>query len=107
MESGQARLVRGNFEQLAEVARREGFGEVDGVLLDLGVSSMQLDTPDRGFSFRTDGPLDMRLDPEGPVTAADLVNSLPETELADLIYNTARSLPPRTNCPAYRGAAGR
>src|SRR5207244_10912298 len=50
------------------------------------VSSMQLDTPERGFSFRTEGPLDMRLDPQGPVTAADLVNTLPEKELADLIY---------------------
>ena len=86
IEAGQARLVRSNFERLDEVAQAEGFAEVDGVLLDLGVSSMQLDTPGRGFSFRADGPLDMRLDPSGPVSAADLVNSLPENELADLIY---------------------
>jgi len=84
--SGQARLVRANFEEIDEVARRESFAGVDGVLLDLGVSSMQLDRPERGFSFRADGPLDMRLDPQGPVTAADLVNTLPENELADLIY---------------------
>jgi 16S rRNA (cytosine1402-N4)-methyltransferase len=86
IEEGRARLVQFNFASLDEVAEKEGFAPADGVLLDLGVSSMQLDTPERGFSFRTDGPLDMRLDPREPVTAADLVNSLPENELADLIY---------------------
>ncbi|MBF6612074.1 MAG: 16S rRNA (cytosine(1402)-N(4))-methyltransferase RsmH [Chloroflexi bacterium] len=87
VESGRVRLVRSNFERLAEVAQAEGFGAVDGVLLDLGVSSMQLATPERGFSFRAEGPLDMRLDPAGLTSASDLVNSLPENELADLIYN--------------------
>ena len=86
IEAGRARLVRSNFERLDEVAQAEGFADADGVLLDLGVSSMQLDTPGRGFSFRAEGPLDMRLDPSGPVSAADLVNTLPENELADLIY---------------------
>jgi 16S rRNA (cytosine1402-N4)-methyltransferase len=86
IDEGRVRLVRANFEQLEEQAKEAGFGEVDGVLLDLGVSSMQLDTPGRGFSFRAEGPLDMRLDPDGPVTAAALVNGLPENELADLIY---------------------
>lgn len=86
IESGQVRLARANFEEIAEVAQREGFAEVDGVLFDLGVSSMQLDTPARGFSFRAEGPLDMRLDPERGETAADLVNTLPEDELANLIF---------------------
>lgn len=85
-DAGRARLVRSNFERLDEVAEAQGVAPVDGVLLDLGVSSMQLDRPERGFSFRADGPLDMRLDPNGPTTAADLVNELPEGELADLIF---------------------
>lgn len=63
-----------------------GWSQVDGVLLDLGVSSMQLDDKDRGFSFLGEAPLDMRFNPEGLVTAADLINGLPEKELADLIY---------------------
>ena len=86
IEQGRVKLVRANFDRLDEVAQAEGFAQADGVLLDLGVSSMQLDTPERGFSFRAEGPLDMRLDPDLPVTAADLVNTLPEHELADLIY---------------------
>jgi 16S rRNA (cytosine1402-N4)-methyltransferase len=83
----RALLVHANFATLAEIAARTGFTGADGVLLDLGVSSMQIDTPERGFSFQGDAPLDMRMDPtaDGP-TAADLVNSLPEGDLADLIY---------------------
>jgi 16S rRNA (cytosine1402-N4)-methyltransferase len=80
-------LVHANFAAMGEVAPRYGFTAVDGVLLDLGVSSMQLDTPERGFSFLAEAPLDMRMDPTGgQPTAADLVNQLPEGELADLIY---------------------
>lgn len=86
IDDGRARLVRSNFSNLDSVAERENMSPVAGVLLDLGVSSMQLDIPERGFSFRAGGPLDMRLDPSGPTTAADLVNGLPENELADLIY---------------------
>lgn len=86
IESDHARLVHSNFERLDEVAISEGFPQVDGVLLDLGVSSMQLDRPERGFSFRAEGPLDMRLDASAGETAADLVNMLPEEELANLIY---------------------
>jgi 16S rRNA (cytosine1402-N4)-methyltransferase len=83
----RALLVHANFATLDEVAARYGFEPVDGVLLDLGVSSMQLDTPARGFSFLAEAPLDMRMDPTtGGPTAADLVNDLPEGELGDLIY---------------------
>ena len=60
---------------------------VDGILLDLGISSMQLDTPERGFSFREDGPLDMRFDPDQPLTAADLLNGSTREDLADIIFS--------------------
>jgi 16S rRNA (cytosine1402-N4)-methyltransferase len=74
------RLVQGNFQHLDDVAQ-----DLDGVVLDLGVSSMQLDQAERGFSFMQDGPLDMRMSQSGP-TAADLVNSLSEAQLADILY---------------------
>lgn len=79
-------LVRGSFRAIGRLATTAGFAQVQGVLLDLGVSSYQLDTPERGFSFQVNAPLDMRLDPDTPVTAAYLVNNLPEQELADLIF---------------------
>ncbi|HEY7509614.1 MAG TPA: 16S rRNA (cytosine(1402)-N(4))-methyltransferase RsmH [Vicinamibacteria bacterium] len=79
----RARLVHADWRTLPD---RLGDERPDGVLLDLGVSSLQLDTPERGFSFRADGPLDMRMDRSAGLTAADLVNRLPERELADLIY---------------------
>jgi len=81
----RVRLVRANFADIAEVARREGFVPARGVLFDLGVGSHQLEDPAAGFSFQLSGPLDMRYDPDAPVTAADLVNRLPEAELAELI----------------------
>jgi 16S rRNA (cytosine1402-N4)-methyltransferase len=79
-------LFHANFEQLAQVAKDHQIPKADGLLLDLGISSMQLDQPERGFSFQTDGPLDMRMDITTGPTAADLVNRLPEDELANLIY---------------------
>jgi len=82
----RVRLAHGNFRDLGRLAHEYGFDSVDGVLLDIGVSSHQLDTPERGFSFTADARLDMRLDPTSGETAADLVNDTPEGELADLIY---------------------
>ncbi|HJZ48089.1 MAG TPA: 16S rRNA (cytosine(1402)-N(4))-methyltransferase RsmH [Roseiflexaceae bacterium] len=79
-------LAHGNFRDIGVLAREHGFEGIDGLLLDLGVSSHQLDTPERGFSFAADAPLDMRLDPSSGETAADLVNETPEGELANLIY---------------------
>ncbi len=79
-------LVHGNFRQLGELAAKHGFVGVDGVLLDIGVSSHQLDTGARGFSFAQDAPLDMRMNPTAGHTAAELVNTLPEAELADIIF---------------------
>ncbi len=82
----RATIVYGNYRQLRMLASAQGWEAVDGILLDIGVSSPQLDTAERGFSFQADAPLDMRMDQQQPLTAADLVNTLPENELADLIY---------------------
>lgn len=79
-------LVRGSFGDLGEHLNAVGLEEVDGVLADLGVSSHQLDTPERGFSFRFEGPVDMRMDPDAATSAEHLVNTLPERELADIIF---------------------
>ena len=78
-------LVHADFAEVARVAREAGFERVDGVLFDLGLSSDQLDDPRRGFSFRQDGPLDMRMDAHNPVTAERVVNELSERDLAAVI----------------------
>jgi 16S rRNA (cytosine1402-N4)-methyltransferase len=80
------RLRRARFGDLAKIAREEAPRGFDAILLDVGVSSLQLDRPGRGFGFAAEGPLDMRMDPADETTAADLVNGLPEEELADLIF---------------------
>lgn len=77
-------LVHANFAQLDRVLDELGIAHVNGILLDLGVSLTQLDTPERGLSFRLEGPLDMRLDPTQALTAADLVNTLDERELTKI-----------------------
>ncbi len=82
----RAKLVHDSFTNLANQLSAMGWGKVDGILLDLGLSSMQLDTPERGFSFRQDALLDMRFDLRNPVRAVNLVNNLSEKELADLLY---------------------
>ena len=82
---GRLTLVEGRFSEMDELVGRQGVAAVDGVALDIGVSSYQLDDGARGFSFRVDGPLDMRMGDAGP-SAADLVNDLGERELADLIF---------------------
>jgi 16S rRNA (cytosine1402-N4)-methyltransferase len=79
------RLIEGRFGDMADLLSAEGVDDVDGVALDLGVSSMQFDQADRGFSFRASGPLDMRMERSGP-SAADLVNEADEAELADIIW---------------------
>jgi len=73
--------VRANFEEIRAVLDSLGIAGIDGALLDIGVSSWQLDTPERGFSFQENGPLDMRMNPDAPLSAADLVNISPEGEL--------------------------
>ncbi len=78
-------LLSGTFGEMVELLAREGIASVDGVVLDVGVSSMQIDSADRGFSFRHDGPLDMRMSQEG-VSAADIVNTYEEEEIADILY---------------------
>jgi 16S rRNA (cytosine1402-N4)-methyltransferase len=82
---GRLTLVEDRFSNLAEVCAAQGLAEVDGIVMDVGVSSMQLDQAGRGFSFRLDGPLDMRMGQEGP-TAADVVATADEAELASIIY---------------------
>jgi 16S rRNA (cytosine1402-N4)-methyltransferase len=82
---GRLTLVEDRFSALDEVARKLGHEQVDGVVLDIGVSSMQLDQAERGFSFRLEGPLDMRMAGEGP-SAADVIALASERDLADIIY---------------------
>ncbi|TYP88318.1 16S rRNA (cytosine(1402)-N(4))-methyltransferase RsmH [Blastococcus xanthinilyticus] len=78
-------VVPAVFDELSDVLARLGIDEVQGVLFDLGVSSLQLDRPDRGFSYSTDAPLDMRMDPGAPRTAADVVNTYPPRDLARVL----------------------
>ncbi|MEE3000696.1 MAG: 16S rRNA (cytosine(1402)-N(4))-methyltransferase RsmH [Pseudomonadota bacterium] len=82
---GRLTLCQGCFGDMTSIMADHGITSVDGVMLDLGVSSPQIDDPNRGFSFRYDGPLDMRMESKGP-TAADFINEAPEEEIADVIF---------------------
>jgi 16S rRNA (cytosine1402-N4)-methyltransferase len=87
VQNGRLVLMHGNFAELARIVDEAGFVSfVDGVLLDLGFSSYQMDDPGRGLSFSADGPLDMRLDQSQELTAADLINNASEQELADIFW---------------------
>src|SRR5258707_12778242 len=93
-------LAHAAFSKIAEAARELGIPAVDGVLADLGVSSMQLDQAARGFSFREAGPLDMRMDEGEELTAGEIVNRWPEKELANLLYREADEHDSRKNASA-------
>jgi 16S rRNA (cytosine1402-N4)-methyltransferase len=86
VNNGRLVLVHGNFAELARIVHEAGFVSVEGVILDLGFSSYQVDNPQRGFSFSADGPLDMRFDQSQAKSAADIVNSASERELADIFW---------------------
>jgi 16S rRNA (cytosine1402-N4)-methyltransferase len=83
--AGRVHLVHAVYDRMPEVLADLGLAGVDGVLFDLGVSSMQLDVPERGFAYAQDAPLDMRMDPGSPTTASDVVNSYPVSELARVL----------------------
>tara|TARA_B110001454_G_C12703314_1_gene427502 strand:- start:42 stop:974 length:933 start_codon:yes stop_codon:yes gene_type:complete len=84
-EGQEIRLLEGPFSAMASLVEQVGIAQVDGVVLDIGVSSMQLDRAERGFSFQADGPLDMRMAQEG-MTAADFLNTADEDDIADVLY---------------------
>lgn len=85
VEAGRLVLVRGNFGKLKWLLEDQGLEKVDGLLLDLGVSSHQIDAPERGFSFQAEGALDMRMDPRGALTAEEVVNRWSEHDLREVI----------------------
>ena len=82
----RAVVVRGNYAELADILNRLGIDQIDGLLLDLGVSSYQLDTPERGFSYQSDAPLDMRMDRRSEKTAYTVVNTYTEEALKNVLY---------------------
>ena len=79
-------VFRADYDQFPEILQSTGAGKVDGILIDAGVSSWQLDSPNRGFSFRFNGPLDMRMNRDAPLTAAEVVNTWPEDELVRIFF---------------------
>jgi 16S rRNA (cytosine1402-N4)-methyltransferase len=105
VHNGRLVLRHGNFAELARIADEAGFASAQGALLDLGFSSDQIEDPQRGFSFSVDGPLDMRLDQSLEVSAAKLVNSASERELADIFWRYGEE--PRSRQIARRIVQGR
>ena len=83
----RATVYRSNFKQIAQVCEQLGVDGIDGLLLDLGVSSYQLDTPERGFSYQADAPLDMRMDKRNPLSAYEVVNTYPQEELRRILFD--------------------
>jgi len=83
----RVRIEQASYVELTGMLEQIGWDGVDGIVFDLGVSSMQFDTPDRGFSFQHDAPLDMRFSPDSLVSAEELVNQMSEAELAEIIFN--------------------
>ncbi|MGB6821035.1 MAG: 16S rRNA (cytosine(1402)-N(4))-methyltransferase RsmH, partial [Candidatus Acidiferrales bacterium] len=86
---GKVILVHADFSNIGEVASNLKLPPIDGVIADLGISSLELDSSERGFSFRWAAPLDMRMNPDAPLTADEIVNQWPEKELANLLYQKA------------------
>lgn len=103
---GRLHLIEGRFGEMLALLAGAGVNELDGVVLDLGLSSLQLDDPARGFSFRAEGPLDMRMGGDGP-TAADLVNHLSERELADVLFSLGEERRARAIARAVLAARAR
>jgi 16S rRNA (cytosine1402-N4)-methyltransferase len=102
--TGRYTLVQASYITLLEQLARLSWDKIDGIVIDLGVSSMQLDTPHRGFSFREEGPLDMRFSPDQPRSAADLVNHMPEEELANILWKYGEEQQSRRIARAIRQA---
>ncbi|MCA9667296.1 MAG: 16S rRNA (cytosine(1402)-N(4))-methyltransferase RsmH [Myxococcales bacterium] len=106
--SDRVTLHHASFAELPELLARDGLlGAVDGIVCDLGVSSPQLDQAERGFSLRQDGPLDMRMNPDAQTTAADLIETLSEQELADVLYRFGEERKSRRVARAIKAARAR
>jgi 16S rRNA (cytosine1402-N4)-methyltransferase len=101
---GRYHVVHANFAEIADIAAQKGVRSCQGILADLGVSSMQFDSADRGFSFQREGPLDMRMDRETELTAAEVVNHYSEKDLANLIFNYGEERRSRSIARAIRAA---
>src|SRR2546426_1623535 len=105
LQSSGSRLImeHSNFKNIAPLAAGHGFLEVEGVLADIGISSMMVDDPSRGFSFMREGPLDMRMDRTQDLTAADVVNTYAEKEIADILYTYGEERRARPIAPSIVG----